>query len=62
MKRWKGEPRNHSDIKHIEGCISPNGCRCASYATLNPPETLPEYLKSESHWLDSPADREAKDQ
>lgn len=46
------EPANYEDIEHIRGCISKQGCRCASYADLNPRSNLPPTLREELEALD----------
>ncbi len=41
------EPRDYGSIKHVEGCLNSNGCRCAAYEGLNPRDTLPPDLRGE---------------
>ncbi len=47
------EPRNPSDIKHVDGCHGTAGCRCAHYETLNPRESLPPDLRQRVRAIDS---------
>jgi hypothetical protein len=50
---WWAEPHDHREIRHVEGCISRLGCRCAAYGDLNPRRRLPAYLRAELDEIDA---------